>query len=175
MLQYKNEVEPMYCPKCATQNNDDTKFCRSCGANLSLVPQALSGQLAEPEMSRHERRHRRRRGGQASLSEGITKIFMGAGFFVVAFVLMLIMRQSWGVWMLIPSFGLLGKGVAEVVSAKQAGLLAASESPIISPPPQHTGEVRARNTGELLPPPPSVTEGTTRHLDPTADRRPGPR
>ncbi len=35
----------MFCPKCATQNVDGASFCRSCGANISLIPQALSGQL----------------------------------------------------------------------------------------------------------------------------------
>jgi hypothetical protein len=48
----------MYCPKCATQNTDETKFCRSCGSNLSLVPQALTGRLPEARSGR--RRHRDR-------------------------------------------------------------------------------------------------------------------
>jgi len=38
----------MFCPKCATPNTDGASFCRSCGANISLVPQALTGQLARP-------------------------------------------------------------------------------------------------------------------------------
>ena len=32
----------MYCPHCAAQNADDTKFCRACGTNLSVVSLALS-------------------------------------------------------------------------------------------------------------------------------------
>ena len=36
----------MFCPKCATQNLDGASFCRACGANISLVPQALTGQMA---------------------------------------------------------------------------------------------------------------------------------
>ena len=35
----------MFCPKCATQNLDGASFCRSCGANISLIPQALAGQV----------------------------------------------------------------------------------------------------------------------------------
>ena len=37
----------MFCPKCAAQNADDAKFCRACGTDISLVPQAVTGQLAE--------------------------------------------------------------------------------------------------------------------------------
>src|SRR5215467_5762799 len=39
----------MYCPKCAAQNSEDVKFCRSCGATLELVALALSGKLAKIE------------------------------------------------------------------------------------------------------------------------------
>jgi hypothetical protein len=33
----------MYCPNCATQINDDVKFCRKCGANLQGVQEAMTG------------------------------------------------------------------------------------------------------------------------------------
>ena len=35
----------MYCPNCAAQIEDTQKYCRSCGANVSLVSQALKGIL----------------------------------------------------------------------------------------------------------------------------------
>lgn len=44
---WKRGEEMYYCPKCAAQNAEDAKFCRSCGANISLVSQALSGELLE--------------------------------------------------------------------------------------------------------------------------------
>src|SRR5215213_5373399 len=55
----------MFCPKCATQNGDDARFCRSCGTDIGLVPQALSGALAErlaasEDDTRHGRRRRHR-------------------------------------------------------------------------------------------------------------------
>ncbi len=37
----------MYCPKCGAQNIEDAKFCRGCGADIGLVPQALTGHLPE--------------------------------------------------------------------------------------------------------------------------------
>ena len=33
----------MFCPNCATQTNDDVKFCRKCGANLQGVQEAMTG------------------------------------------------------------------------------------------------------------------------------------
>jgi|SRR6266850_6436963 len=35
----------MYCPKCGTQDNDDTKFCRGCGENLKVISQAMTRRL----------------------------------------------------------------------------------------------------------------------------------
>ena len=35
----------MFCPKCATANSDQGKFCRACGTNLETVALALAGQL----------------------------------------------------------------------------------------------------------------------------------
>ncbi len=34
----------MFCPRCATQNLDGTKFCRTCGSNLETVALAMAGQ-----------------------------------------------------------------------------------------------------------------------------------
>ena len=31
----------MFCPRCALQNSDDTKYCRGCGANLESVAVVL--------------------------------------------------------------------------------------------------------------------------------------
>ncbi|MDQ3650266.1 MAG: zinc-ribbon domain-containing protein [Acidobacteriota bacterium] len=37
----------MYCPSCAVQNVEGASYCRACGANISLVPQAMTGRLPE--------------------------------------------------------------------------------------------------------------------------------
>jgi hypothetical protein len=42
--------------------------------------------------------------------------------------------------------------------------------PTLQSPPQYSS-FPARKTGELVPPPPSVTEGTTRHLGAEAPTR----
>ncbi|MEK6284675.1 MAG: zinc ribbon domain-containing protein [Acidobacteriota bacterium] len=158
----------MYCPKCATQNGDDTKFCRSCGSNLSLVPQALTGRLPEAR-SRRRGRHDFERGGPASLANGITKVFVGLGFLLVSLALGLSNAgRGWWFWMLIPAFASLGKGVAEIVSAKYGSHLAPGANQTAMPAGARTGELPPPRN-EVLFPPPSVTEQTTRQLDPTRD------
>lgn len=163
--------DSMYCPKCATQNAEDTKFCRSCGSNLSLVPQALTGRLPEAPSGRRRRRDRERGheyGRPASLANGITKISVGVGFLLVSLALGLSqVGSAWWFWMLIPAFASLGKGVAEIVTAKSASNLTPGANQAAMAPAARTGELPPRN--DVLFPPPSVTEQTTRQLDPTKD------
>jgi hypothetical protein len=177
----------MFCPKCATQNLEGASFCRSCGANISLVPTALSGQLpqARDDDDRYaSRRSRRRRSREASLDHAFKNIFMGIAFMLIAVALAFSrMGYGWWFWMLIPAFSLMGSGVAQYIRLKelqkQQFLPGSVGQPLMQPPrrvdefapPRRAEEFPARQTGELVPPPPSVTEGTTRHLGAEAPTR----
>ena len=165
----------MFCPKCATQNLDGAKFCRSCGANVSLVPQALSGQLpqaAPDEMDLYGREGRRRRRRAPTIDHAIKNMFTGFAFLLIAIALAFSsMGNGWWFWMLIPAFSMMGGGVAQYIRLKEHEKRAFQpgtfSQPSLQPPlphPTHVGEFPVRNTGELVAPPPSVTEGTTRHL-----------
>jgi zinc ribbon protein len=162
----------MYCPRCATQNIDSARFCRSCGANLSLVPQALSGHLPEDRSIKAERAIegaiKRRR--DPNLSRGIRKSSLGLAFLTIVAVLF-ITRGSpgfGGIWLLIPAFILLGKGIAEIVTVLS---VANSENQISIPrSAPGTNELSPQQKYESLTPP-SVTEDTTRHMDPIPERR----
>ena len=33
----------MYCPSCSTKATEGAKFCKSCGMNLNIISQALTG------------------------------------------------------------------------------------------------------------------------------------
>ena len=163
----------MFCPKCASQNVDGAHFCRACGANISLVPQALAGQLpvAANEHSTHKDRDKRR---EPTFDEGVRNLVMGFGFIAVAIALAIFGRpigaQVWWFWMLIPAFGLLGKGIAEIVRFNQLKTPPAA-GPAQMPYAAPREVSPSSNAGELRPPVASVTEGTTRHLGTEAATR----
>jgi hypothetical protein len=172
----------MFCPQCATKNLDGASFCRTCGANISLVPQALTGQIpTQPEieeqpLSRRGRR-RSRHDRDVGLDQVFRNIFMGIAFLIVAVALSQSIGRGWWFWMLFPAFSMMGTGVAQYIRFKEREKRAA----ILMPPAQRTFQDRpnpvdarplsAPQTGELMPPVPSVTEGTTRHLGAEAPTR----
>lgn len=167
----------MYCPRCGTENIEDARFCRGCGADIGLVSQALSGHLPETrsvgdevadKISRSARRHSRK--NTPRLDKAISTGCTGLAFLIVAIVLSRTpMGRFWWFWMLIPAFTMIGGGIAEYVRFKQAeqkttGLPERERARTAMPPPARVSALPPRNTSELVPPP-SVTEGTTRHLD----------
>ena len=156
----------MFCPKCATQNVDGAHFCRSCGANISLVPQALTGQLEQPPMTEvggRRTRHRR----ELTLEQPVQNLFLGIAFVIISIVLSRTIGQVWWFWLLIPAFSLMAKGVAQFIRLKTYESRAALGAPPARsafaepPPPQQ----------DLRSPVSSVTEGTTRHLGVEAPTR----
>ena len=155
----------MFCPKCATQNLDGASFCRSCGANISLVPQALSGQLVqqpppqEPWFEEGGYRTRRRR--ELTLDHAFKKFFTGIAFLIISIVLSRTIGAGWWFWMLIPAFSLMATGVAQFIRLQEHAKKAS-----LAPPPMGRSFVEAPR-----PPVSSVTEGTTRHLGVEAPTR----
>lgn len=170
----------MFCPNCAAQNVEGASFCRVCGANISLVPQAISGAMAqrnESEPADLGDRARRRQGRrEPGLEQSMKSLFMGFAFLLIALVLSY-SSKGWWFWMLIPAFSMMGTGVAQIIRFKEREkqmLRSSPNSPIGRPAFQSQPAVNAfptRATGELVPPPPSVTEGTTRHLGAEAPTR----
>lgn len=165
----------MYCPSCGTQNADNASFCRGCGANVSLVPQALTGHLppepaAENAAGLKGGARRGKHDHLPNIESAVVPFFGGLAFLCVAFALAFTrMGAGWWFWMFIPAFFMMGRGVSGYLKLKQheraqAGLRP-SPTPAAVPPP-------ARETGALPPHQPpvgytpgSVTEGTTRLLE----------
>ena len=151
----------MFCPKCATNNLEGASFCRTCGANISLVPQALTGQLAQSPHQSIEGRHGRRRNRELTLDQALKNVFLGFAFLVIAIALSRSIGQGWWFWMLLPAFSMMGTGVAQVIRVREREKRASILPPTM--PPAFPEQPRTVN--ELRPPVPSVTEGTTRHLN----------
>lgn len=170
----------MYCPQCATENADNASFCRGCGANIRLVSQALTGNMQDVSANVPDEApfanwgQRRRDKGSPSIERGIKNIFMGLAFVLVAFAARTYSPGGfrWWFWLLIPAFMMLGGGVAEMARVKfeKGSRLPDAPQPLAMPTTTTTATARpdalpAPQTSELIPPPPSVTEGTTRHLE----------
>lgn len=162
----------MFCPKCGIQNPETGKFCRSCGTDLGNVSDVLSGKLQIAQTCTN------RRGRPITLESALTKLFMGIAFLVISIVLGISgMGRGWWFWMLIPALMFIGSGIAQYIQIKSAGpnnvRFASSDPNAISGgipnaalPPQQTTYVPPESryrTGDLVPP--SVTDGTTKHLE----------
>jgi hypothetical protein len=159
----------MFCPKCAAQNLEGARYCRSCGANLSLIPQALSGQLPQTQSDEFDfgSRIRKKYGREVTLDRAFKSAFMGLAFLLVAIALSFSpMGRGWWFWMMIPAFSMMGSGIAQYIRVRERGkqTIGGSTFNQQAMPSARVEAFPARNTGELMAPPPSVTEGTTRHL-----------
>jgi hypothetical protein len=162
----------MYCPQCASPI-DGVRFCRSCGANVSLVPQALTGQFAPAGDEGEEwRPGRRRRSRQPSIERATTTFFVGIAFLIVSFVIMddLPGGVAWGWSLLFPAFACIGFGVGQYLrleqlekQLRQQQISAPSYIPQSLQPPPMSG-VSVPTTSELTSPA-SITEDTTKHLE----------
>lgn len=145
------------------------KFCRSCGSDLGNVSSALANPKPQ-QLVNHK-------GKPIHLEGALSKIFTGLAFLIIAIVLSFSkMGTGWWFWMLIPAFGSLGAGIAQYIQLKEAkkNQVGFSPQPNSFPvaqnatlPPSQTDLVPAPEsrykTGDLVPP--SVAEGTTRHLE----------
>ena len=161
----------MYCPQCATENLENASFCRGCGANISLVSQALTGSVpaAVPAEMDEYFSHRRRRKELPNVEKGIKNIFMGVAFLLAALGALMFAPNghNWWFWLLIPAFFMLSGGVAEMVRfkiSKNVELRAAPGPTALPSSPTRPAAFPRRNTAELVQQP-NITEGTTRHLD----------
>jgi hypothetical protein len=169
----------MYCPKCGVHNLEDAKFCRSCGADIRLVPQALTGHLPEgvfgvDELEELEEKGRKGRKYKfkkpPTLEKGLENVFSGIAFliiFTLGFFYMTGLFMLW-VWFIIPALAYVGEGIGQIIRSRSA-------TPALAPPDstRHAHalpltpaarELPAADTSEIKTPPSSVTESTTRNL-----------
>jgi hypothetical protein len=166
----------MYCPQCASPI-DGVKFCRSCGANVSLVPQALTGQLPPArDAGREFRPGTRLRSGQAATDTGfVIQFFAATGFLIASLVVLLGVPGGviWGWSLLIPAFMFLGGAVGGYMKYRDQRRQEETSTTHYGTPAFQTNQpmpqISAPTTSELVPPS-SITEDTTKHLDHSRQR-----
>ncbi|HEX8130546.1 MAG TPA: zinc ribbon domain-containing protein [Pyrinomonadaceae bacterium] len=168
----------MYCPRCVVQNLDDAKFCRACGADIRLVPQALQGTLHaaldRPEEGEIGKRGKEKKRAPATVDAALKNIFTGFGLFIIFLIGLFVFRGAFWltIWFIIPAFASVGEGIGQLIRARQEQkrlTATAYEDENFRPAPFAPAgvvkELSSPDTTEIVRTPASVTDVTTRHLD----------
>lgn len=180
------EESVMFCPNCGGHQSEGRKFCTSCGTNLLVISQVLSGRPTgvQSTVNTHDLERQR------DLSKGVKFTIIGGAFLAIqffGFVFSLPFRSGgspFGFFSFV-ALVMMAIGISKIVSARpvaasgvasgaartvappphRAAVAAPAPAPIFEPPARTTDGLAAQHPG------PSVTEDETQHLSP--DRRNG--
>ena len=165
----------MFCSKCGNQNGENINFCRQCGTDLesSLLAPVTRNFLEGRGVGKSFTKAKAKDPDELT-GKGIGSVIIGDGFFMVAVILSAtqssVSSLLW-LFLLIPAFFFFGKGVADVLHARQIRRRLKqnelNDAPTIAElPPPHVSfieTIKKHTSGELMPVP-SITERTTRDL-----------
>jgi hypothetical protein len=141
---------------------------------MGQLPQAPALFEEDDDIGRGRRRRRRRKRKEPTYDRAFENLGVGLAFLFISIAVAFFVPSGkfWWFWLLIPAFACLGEGIGQLMRLRKGLLPAAASLPAAEvsagarvtrdlPPPSAQDEIMA--------PPPSVTEGTTRHLG--AERR----
>ena len=179
----------MFCPKCGMKNPEAGKFCRGCGTDLATVSEALTGKLSgakqnswmiQPMQPMQPIALFNGKGKVITWESTLTTLFTGLAFLVISIILGvtgMMNARGWWFWLLIPAFTMIGTSLAQYIQLRK------NEQSRISPAETEAAKTLNQPVNANLPPvqidyiapesryktgdlvPPSVTDGTTRHLE----------
>jgi hypothetical protein len=165
----------MTCSRCGNQNGENINFCRHCGSTMETIsPTPVERSLLRGKDSGESLMNSKSKDPDELTGKGIGNVIIGDGFFMVAVILSAttssVSSLLW-LFLLIPAFFFFGKGIADVLHARQirqrlkqnelSGAPKIAELP--SPHVSFFDTIKKHASGELAPVP-SVTEKTTRKL-----------
>jgi hypothetical protein len=180
----------MFCPGCAIQVTDDTKFCKNCGANLRGVREAMLSRaekfdwsrtwVAEMLLSQEEQERRRgvtpEKKYHDTMKAGVITTFVGLGAMIFFYYFLIpvanaesgndaeIIRRVWlvGVVPFLIGIAILFNGL---VFGRREIKLEEERRRSLPQPTQGPAQIEAAPTNDLLISPQyGVTEDTTAHL-----------
>ena len=156
----------MFCPNCGSESGTGQKFCRSCGLRLDTIDQVVRQELKESEV-------------KAVSPSWLRIIFLSAwhyGLFLIALGMIVT-----GIGKKLVNEQLIAD-IGSLLSVLGVGFLV-SRGILLIKDAAHSGRhqsSKGNTTSELTPQQleakeqPSVTEFTTRHLDPVYAKRKDP-
>lgn len=157
----------MFCAKCGNRNDGAITFCRTCGTELERAsPVPVKRNLPAEAQAKDP---------DELTAGGIGSVIVGDGFFMVAVILSASNSSVGGLlwlFLLIPAFYFFGRGLADVLHARQirrrqkgqGGLNAAPEIAELPPQRVTVGDIFRKTISGELSPVTSVAERTTRDL-----------
>lgn len=166
----------MYCPKCAAQLVDSDKFCRACGADLKSVALALAKQSLSKANKNKTRTLKKEKTWMEKRSQGLRKTAEGATMIGASLLIGLVINlvsshpdrvgiwaaffgwiACWGVFSLASGIGAIAQGAGMRAEAQRTE---PAHAPVIVPDTDPLDN-------SSLPPMLSVSENTTRSLEPS--------
>lgn len=160
----------MFCPRCAEPNADGVKFCRACGEDLGVIAQVMARRFPASLLGKMdaylERKNERIR------RDSIVSAVAGAAFLFISLYHLLVEREGLSgnvVFMFLMACFMLVWSAWDFLVFRRSLSRAAPSEPAPAPT---TKELQGQSPLGLKgsPPPQSVTEQTTRHLDAVSNR-----